>query len=44
LLHKAIFVEGQKGLAMLNVALWIIAIVAILYVVVRLGLNWMIPD
>jgi hypothetical protein len=29
---------------MLNVALWIIAIVAILYVVVRLGLNWMIPD
>ena len=29
---------------MIDVALWTIAIVAILYVVVRLWLKWMIPD
>jgi hypothetical protein len=29
---------------MIDVALWIIAIVAILYVAVRLGLAWMVPD
>jgi hypothetical protein len=29
---------------MVDVALWTVAIVAILYLAVRLGLNWMIPD
>jgi len=29
---------------MIDVALWIVAIVAILYVVARLALAWWIPD
>jgi hypothetical protein len=29
---------------MVDVALWTVAIVAVLYLAVRLGLNWMIPD
>jgi hypothetical protein len=33
----------DRSIAM-DMALWIIAIVAILYLVVRLGLAWMVPD
>jgi hypothetical protein len=29
---------------MMDMAIWTVAIVAILYLAVRLGLNWMIPD
>jgi hypothetical protein len=28
----------------MDMALWIIAIVAILYLAVRIGLAWMVPD
>jgi hypothetical protein len=37
----AVFMDRSTAM---DIALWIIAIVAILYLVVRLGLAWMVPD
>jgi hypothetical protein len=34
----------MDGSTAMDVVLWIVASVAILYVVVRLGLAWMVPD
>jgi hypothetical protein len=38
-----VLIAGQGFLAMLTVALLIVAIVAVLYVVVRLGVAWLVP-
>jgi len=35
---------GKGLLAVLDVALWIVVGIAILYLVVRLGLAWFVPD
>jgi hypothetical protein len=42
-LHGMVAFFMGRSTAM-DMALWIIAIVAILYLVVRLGLAWMVPD
>jgi hypothetical protein len=41
--HGKIAAFMDRSTAM-DIALWIIAIVATLYLIVRLGLAWMVPD